>query len=116
MGSILATSSIMDRYLGYLRALRTADIVPREEWRLEDRGSDGKLIPLELPEDLPQAFVCSCDVVAYSLVDALEKRGIRVPEDVAVCGYDDFSITPSSRVPLTTYRGAWRIWGVPLSI
>ena len=34
----------------------------------------------------------------------MEKRGIRVPEDVAVCGYDDFSIAPHSRVPLTTYR------------
>ena len=34
----------------------------------------------------------------------MEKRGIRVPEDVAVCGYDDFGIAPPSRLPLTTYR------------
>ena len=32
VGSIWATSSIMDRYLGYQRALRMAGIVPREEW------------------------------------------------------------------------------------
>ena len=104
VGSILATSSIMDRYLGYLQGVLSAGITPRVEWRLEDRGEDGHLIPLQLPEMLPQAFVCNCDAVAYNLVDALEKRGIRVPEDVAVCGYDDFSSAPPSRVPLTSYR------------
>lgn len=104
IGSIRATSSIMDRYLGYQRALRLAGLTPREDWLLEDRGEDGKFIPLQLPKELPQAFLCSCDEVAYNLVETLRASGKRVPEDVAVCGYDDFRFATLCQPPLTSYR------------
>lgn len=104
VGSIRATSSIMDRYLGYQKALRLSGITPREDWLLEDRDENGRFIPLALPETLPEAFLCSCDEVAYNLVAALRKIGRRVPEDVAVCGYDDFRFATLCQPPLTTYR------------
>ncbi len=104
VGSIRATSSIMDRYLGYQRALRMAGIAPREEWLLEDRDERGNPIMISLPEELPQAFVCNCDQVALDVVELLRKRGVRVPEDVAVCGYDDFRFATLSRPHLTTYH------------
>ena len=104
VGSIRATSSIMDRYLGYQKALRLAGLTPREEWLLEDRDADGAFLPIRLPENLPEAFLCSCDEVAYNLVTALRQSGRRVPEDVAVCGYDDFRFATLCQPPLTTYR------------
>jgi len=104
VGSIRATSSIMDRYLGYQRALRMAGIVPREDWLLEDRDEDGVFLPVQLPEQIPQAFVCNCDEVAYNLVGTLREKGFRVPEDVAVCGYDDFRFATLCQPQLTTYR------------
>lgn len=104
VGSILSTSSIMDRYLGYQRALREAGIVPREDWLLEDRNSDGSFIPLTLPQQLPKAFVCNCDEVAYNLVALLRESGVRVPEEAAVCGYDDFRFATLCQPQLTTYR------------
>ena len=36
VGSVNATSSIMDRYLGYTKALLRAGLEPRADWRLED--------------------------------------------------------------------------------
>ncbi len=104
VGSIRATSSIMDRYLGYQRALRLAGVVPREDWLLEDRDQEGRFIPLRLPQELPEAFLCSCDEVAFNLIEALRQRGLRVPEDAAVCGYDDFRYATLSQPQLTTYR------------
>ncbi len=104
VGSIRATSSIMERYLGYQRALREAEIDPREEWLLEDRDVEGNFIPIKLPSQLPQAFVCNCDEVAYNLVEALRQSGIQVPEQVAVCGYDDFRFATLCQPQLTTYR------------
>ncbi len=104
VGSIRATSSIMDRYLGYQRALRTAGLVPREEWLQDDRDQQGNYLPLKLPRPLPRAFVCSCDDVAYNLVETLRQAGIRVPEDVAVCGYDDYRFATLCQPQLTTYR------------
>lgn len=104
VGSIRATSSIMDRYLGYQRALRTAGLVPREEWLLEDRDMDGNYLSMEIPQPMPRAFVCNCDDVAYNLVETLRQMGVRVPEQVAVCGYDDFRFATLCQPQLTTYR------------
>ena len=103
-GSIRATTSIMDRYLGYQRALRTAGLLPREEWLLEDRDEDGNYISLTLPSPLPRAFVCNCDDVAYQMVETLRRAGVRVPQEVAVCGYDDFRFATLCRPQLTSYR------------
>lgn len=104
VGSVWATSSIMDRYLGYTKALLRAGIEPRADWRIDDRDKNGLFIPLALPADLPDAFVCSCDEVAYNLVEALRRVGYEVPRDVAVAGYDDFRFSTICRPPLTSYR------------
>lgn len=104
VGSIFATSSIMDRYLGYTRALLQAGLLPRKVWQLEDRDETGSFIPLQLPDELPEAFICSCDEVAYNLVETLKRAGFRVPQDVAVTGYDDIQFAQISNPQLTTYH------------
>ena len=104
VGSVLSTSSIMDRFLGYCKALYRAEIPLRQDWVLEDRQGVTSFIPLALPEDMPQAFVCNCDETALRLIDVLAKAGYRVPEDVAVAGYDDYHQERPGVPPLTTYR------------
>ncbi len=104
VGSVCATSSIMDRYLGYCRALLMAGIEPRLDWRLEDRDSEGRLIQTKLPEDMPEAFVCNCDEVAFNFVELLHRNGYEVPRDVAVTGYDDYRFSTLCRPQLTSYR------------
>ena len=104
VGSIHATSSIMDRFLGYTKAMLRAGEHVNMEWILEDRDFEGNFIPIQLPDRMPQAFICSCDEVAYNLVETLKKAGYRVPEDVAVAGYDDFQFAQICDPQLTTYR------------
>lgn len=104
VGSIFATTSIMDRYFGYTKALLQAGIEPRQEWRIEDRDAAGYFIPLVLPKVMPQAFVCNCDEVAYNLVELLRNHGYSVPEDIAVTGYDDYQFAQICDPQLTTYR------------
>ncbi len=104
VGSVWSTSSIMDRYLGYTKALLRAGIEPRADWRIEDRDENGIFIPLQLPAEMPEAFVCSCDEVAYNLVETLRRAGYRVPQDVAVAGYDDFRYSTICNPPLSSYR------------
>ncbi len=104
VGSTLSTSSIMDRYLGYCKALLRAGIPLRDDWVLEDRQGRTTFIPLSLPADMPQAFVCNCDETALLLIDALTRAGYRVPEDIAVAGYDDYHQDRPGLPPLTTYR------------
>lgn len=104
VGSVLSTSSIMDRFIGYSKALLHEGIVPREDWIIKDRIGKTTPVALKLPEEMPEAFICSCDNTAYLMVELLQQSGYRVPEDVAVAGYDDYTIAQRCNPPLTTYR------------
>ncbi len=104
VGNVRATSSIMERYLGFVSAMMYHNLPIRPECVLPDRDEQGTILPLKLPEKLPTAFVCNCDAAAAWVIGQLSARGIRVPEDVSVTGYDDF-LPGSPAVPrLTTFR------------
>ena len=102
VGTVGSTTSISDRYLGYLRRMLEEGISPKNEWRIPDRSEEGIAIPLLLPEKLPTAFVCNCDATAFKLVQALKERGICVPEDVSVTGFDDSIYAQLCSPSLTT--------------
>lgn len=103
VGSIRATSSIMDRYCGYCKAMLEHGRPIREDWRLEDRDEIG-YIHLALPEEMPQAFVCNCDLVAGTLIQELERKGYRVPEDISVVGFDNYVYPGFPDRQVTTYE------------
>ena len=48
------------------------------------------------------AICCGSDMIAYSVIHALSKAGIRVPEDISIIGYDDLPTSASFDPPLTT--------------
>jgi LacI family transcriptional regulator len=50
----------------------------------------------------PTALVCANDLLALGALQVLEQRGIRVPDDIALVGYDDVDFARSLSVPLTT--------------
>lgn len=103
VGSRRSTSSIMDRYLGFYRALISNDLPVREKWIYKDRDEQGHFLPLDFSGEMPTALVCNCDVVARWTIDQLKAQGYRVPQDVSVVGFDDF---PAQAVEpaLSTFR------------
>ncbi len=103
VGSIQATSSIMDRYCGFHRALLEHGLPHPDEWRMEDRDLHSGEIILNLPAKMPEAFVCNCDMVASKLIDVLKENGFRVPEDVAVVGFDNYLYPGLPNRDITTY-------------
>lgn len=104
VGSINATSSILDRYLGCCKALIKNKMKIHENMVIDDRDENGSFIELRIPDPLPDAFVCNCDEVALLLINTLRKSGYEVPKDVSVVGFDDSVYAKLSLPQITTFR------------
>src|SRR5262249_54278987 len=52
----------------------------------------------------PTAVFAGDDLLAIGLIDALEARGVKVPRDVSVVGFDDIAFAGVRRIALTTVR------------
>ncbi len=53
--------------------------------------------------EMPEAIVCVTDIVALALIKALFNQGIRVPEDIRVCGYDAHPCAFNNLISITTF-------------
>ncbi|TMC98775.1 MAG: LacI family transcriptional regulator [Chloroflexi bacterium] len=53
---------------------------------------------------LPRAILCANDQTALGVIHALAQRGMRVPQDVAITGFDDVPVARHLHPPLTTVR------------
>lgn len=107
VGTLLATSSITDRYFGYAKALLEHGIPLREDWQLDDRHVSSGSIQEELmlmPEEMPTAFFCNCDLTAGKLIQKLCQDGYRVPEDISVVGFDNYIYPGICDMGITTYE------------
>lgn len=64
----------------------------------------GYLMMCQLLEqnDLPSALMASSDPIAIGALRALHDRGLRVPEDISLLGFDDTSLSSFTAPPLTT--------------
>src|SRR5713226_5274188 len=59
---------------------------------------------LDAGKKLPRAILCANDQTALGVIHALGQRGIRVPQDVAITGFDDVPVARHLHPPLTTVR------------
>ena len=53
---------------------------------------------------LPDGIVAATDVIAMAAISVLTERGVRVPDDVRVIGYDDLPLAEQTAPPLSTIR------------
>ena len=89
--------------MGFQKAMIENNLCSDFSQAISDRNEHGKTIPIELPlDDMPTAFVCNNDDTAAMVIEKLNANGYKVPEDISVTGFDNFSTNNSLKVPLTT--------------
>lgn len=107
VGTLMSTKSINDRYFGYCKACMESGIPQSEIMVIPDRiRDDGSIFSPDkfvLPEKLPTAFACNCDATAEVLIEVLTEKGYRVPEDVSIVGFDNYSSSSKNEI-ITTYE------------
>lgn len=102
-GNFNVTSSINDRFLGYIKCIMENNLEYRREWTLDDRDENGILFTkINFPEEMPTAFVCNCDETAFRVISSLKSKGIRVPDDISVVGYDNYTVSNICIPSITT--------------
>lgn len=70
-----------------------------------DAGRAAGEVLLALPADVrPDAVFAANDLLALGVLQALTHAGVRVPEDVALIGYDDIYFAASAAIPLSSVR------------
>lgn len=110
IGEAMHCMSFYERYDAFMGAMRLFGLEVHSEWCL-DSNSKGLAYPthqdyldyLEMKfkscTKLPSVFICANDFVAMDVLCVFKKLGIRVPEDIYLCGFDDSPeagiITPS---------------------
>lgn len=100
----LDTQSGAERTQGFREVLADAGVaLPERRVRHGDfTGPSGEALVADL-DDVDGLFVAS-DAMAVGAVRGLRARGLRVPQDVAVVGYDDLPLAAEHDPPLTTVR------------
>ncbi|MER5202040.1 LacI family DNA-binding transcriptional regulator [Streptomyces sp. NPDC002825] len=100
---------VRDRREGALLALAEAGLpasalreIPTERLDVASgRDAGSRLLGLA---DRPTAVFCANDLLALGVLQALYAAGVRVPEDMAIVGYDDIEFAAAATVPLTSVR------------
>lgn len=101
IGNIHATSSIMDRYFGYLRALTKYSLEIDNNLLINHNiETDNHSIDFN---NLPTAYICHCDRAASFLYTQSRKKNIKIYDDLSVVSFDNTDLAEHLSPKLTSY-------------
>lgn len=98
-----------ERLTGFQAALNEWGVSVRPEWTIPGQGFDeqtgrqGMATLLSLPER-PRAVFAACDYIAFGAIRAIKAANLRIPEDIAIVGFDDIPLAARFDPALTTVR------------
>jgi LacI family transcriptional regulator len=93
------------RFEGYRRAMIEAGLQPEPSFKCATQESTSAIVAGVIREkDPPTAFFCSNNLTTRYALRALLDMGVRVPEEVALIGFDDFELAEILHPTLTVVR------------
>ncbi|MCA1009135.1 LacI family DNA-binding transcriptional regulator [Halobacillus halophilus] len=98
----------LDRNTGYQKAMDKHHLTPNPSWIFIERHSieDGKSVVKEIlsMNDKPTAIFSGSDEVAAGIIIEAKENGLRIPDDLAVVGFDDQPLAEIVEPKLTTIK------------
>jgi len=105
-GSMNLLSS-KDRLRGFCETLKKNDLEPNRklikegDYTYESGYETGKQLLRKSRDDFTAIF-CSDDLMAFGVIQAIKKKGMKVPDDYSIVGFDDMYFSSISSPQLTT--------------
>jgi len=103
VGNIRNSGIVMDRFLGFFKSLLEIGIKIDDSFIIKDVNDFGEEIDINIPEKVPEAFICNDCKTAYKLIHLLESKNINVPQDVSVVAFDEGLFAEIGTPKLTTF-------------
>lgn len=106
-GGPFTVRQVRERRDGLARVLGPDDtltVIPLPDLTVATGRTVGKEIADLPPGERPTAVFCANDLVAIGVLQEMTLRGLRVPADLAILGYDDIDFAAAAAVPLSSIR------------
>ena len=106
LGAPVSTTAGLDRLNGFVEGLAFSGIALHPNLRVDGNFSEtsGYQAMMELIPHKPEAVFAASDAMAVGALRALRESGLRVPQDIALMGFDGLPASENSVPALTTIR------------
>ena len=106
VGGPMATHQVVDRLAGARSVAGDQGVIVLETTDMTVAAGRlaGEQIAGLAKRARPTAVFCANDLIALGLLQEMTRRGLRVPHDLAIVGYDDIDFAAAAAVPLTSVR------------
>ncbi|KNC18460.1 LacI family transcriptional regulator [Arthrobacter sp. RIT-PI-e] len=117
VGARAGYRQVTDRLTGARQAVgecagAVLEVLEAEDMTVLAGREVGEVVARRSPAELPDGIFCANDLLAIGVMQAaLLIRDLRVPEDLALIGYDDIDFATSTVVPLTSVRKPTELMG-----
>ncbi|SEH00666.1 transcriptional regulator, LacI family [Nonomuraea solani] len=110
VGGPPSIKQVADRHAGVTSAVAAADgavellTSTAPTLTVAEGRAIGERVAALPADERPTAAFCANDMMALGFLQAMASRGLRVPDDLAIIGYDDIDFAAAAAVPLSSIR------------
>jgi LacI family transcriptional regulator len=107
VGGPFSIKQVADRHAGLVAATSNGagiTVINGSSLSVAEGRRAGETVAALSASERPTAVFCANDLLALGFLQEMTRQGIRVPDDVAIIGYDDIGFAAAAAVPLSSVR------------
>ncbi len=106
IGFVGRNNEFEERYTAYRHVMAANCLEIKDEWIANGYANHKQgyagMLQILAGEDLPSAVVCHSDLAALGAMCAAFEKGLKVPDEIAITGFDNIVASRYAAIPLTT--------------